>query len=486
MGLKQRTFHATKWATVLNGGNQLGRVLLQFLLAGILGPEVFGLAAQLLAVGLILDQAAEFGFNAAVIQRKELHDRHRNTAFAMNLGLGVALAALGLIGVRIYGSVVGWSEFVHLLQYVMPVPLVMALGHVQRALLTRELEFRLQTWANWAGNGANIVVAVGLALAGHGIWSILAGFYANYAAQAGVMWIGSDWRPRGWPRLDALRDLLSFGIYVAFARLFRAATRGIDVLLIGAVIGDVAAGLYSLGAKVGILAITQVGAVLNSVLFSSFSRMQDDTERMRSAFLKALRLLSVSSVVPVLGAFAVVPLLPVLLGPRWQEVTPVARILCFAAIWQGLGGTLVPVVLRGAGKPGLELLRATLMVATLPLFVLAGLPHGLTGICVAISIYWAIQMTFAQVLVARTLGTTLRQYAARTWDVLLAFGLATSATLWIEAAIPTTEVSGRLLEVAVVTPISLLLYAAVIHTLDRQVLPEIVRTAVSVLRSRRD
>ncbi len=484
MSLARRTFHATRWATALNGGNQLGRVLLQFLLAGILGPDVFGLAARLMAVGLILDQAAEFGFNAALIQRKRLGAGHRVGAFHMNLGLGLVLALAGLAAIWIHAAVAGWSEFTHLLQFVMPVPLVMALGHVQRALLTRALDFRLQTWANLGGNGANVVVAVGLALADRGVWSILAGFYANHATQAGVMWLGSDWRPRGWPRWRAIRDLLAFGVYVAVARLFRALTRGIDVLLIGALLGDGPAGLFSVGLRIGVLAINQIGAVLNSVLFASFSRLQDDPPRMRAAFLRALRLLSVSSVVPVIGAFALAPLVPVVLGEGWDEVAPVARVLCFAVVWQGLGGVLVPVVLRGAGRPGLELLRTGVMVVTLPLFVLVGVPHGLLGVCVALAGYWAIQMTLAQVLVARTVGTSLTQYLARVWDVVLAFVLATLAALAVEWALPGAGARGRIVDAALALPASLLVYGAVIHLLDRRAIPEVVRAVGQVARAK--
>ncbi len=484
MSLLARTLQATRWAAALNGANQLGRVILQLALAAILGPETFGLAARLMAVGLILDQAAEFGFNAAVIQRRTLEDRHRDGAFFMNLGLGAAMAAAGLAGVHLYAAAAGWSEFTRLLQFVMPIPVVMSLGHVQRALLIRRLDYRLQTLANVLGNGANIAVAVGMALGGWGVWSILAGFYANHGTQAAVMWFGTGWRPRALPRWRGIRELLSFGVYVALARLCRALTRGIDVLLIGALLGDGPAGIFAVATRVGVLAINQIGAVLNSVLFSSFSRIQDDRQRMARAFLRALRLISVSSVPPVVAAFALAPLVPAVLGGSWDPVVPAIRILCFAAVWQGLGGVLVPVVLRGAGRPGLELVRTGVMVVTLPLFVIAGVPHGLPGVCAGIAIYWAVQMALAQALVARTLGTTLRQYLARVWIAALAFVLAAAGVLAVERVLPPANGGqvGPGTALALVT--SLGIYAAAIHVGDRSLLPEVARMVLRVARTR--
>ena len=482
--LRQRTLHAVKWATVLNLVIQTGQFILQFLLARILGPEIFGLGARLLAVGSILDRASEFGFSAAVIQREKLGEKHRSTAFYMNLGLAVVIGAGGLVVVRGYAAIAGWSPFLEVLQFAVFLPLAMALGHVQRALLIRKLDFRTQSLAQAAAITAYIGVGVGMALAGFGVWSILAGFAANYSVLAVVFWISSDWRPSLLFRRDALRDLFGFGVYIALARAMFDLSKYLPVLLIGAVLGDVRAGLFSIAFKVGYATVSQVVSVLSSVLFSSFSRLQNDEEGLRQAYLESLRYMAVLSLVPVVVAYGAVPVLPPLMGEEWVDVVDLARILCFAAIWWGLGGELMPPILAGAGRPGLRFAAAAGTVIGLTFALLIGMRFGLVGACLATAVFYALNNVFYQWLIVRTVRSDLWQVVKRTWDAFVAFCLAAGSVhalerfvvgdgvLWVFGGAVLSSVAG------------VVVYAGFIHLVDRTILRDLAGTLKRMLAAR--
>jgi len=481
--LRERTLGAAKWATLLNGVSQAGHLVLQFLLAGILGPDTFGLAAQVIAVALILDQMSEFGFAAAVIQREDLEDRHLDTAFVMNLGLAAAVSLLGFGAVEAWSAAAGRTEFLDVLRWVLFLPVVSALGHVQRALLTRRLQYRLQTLATSAGILANIGLSVGLALAGAGVHAILAGYYANYAVQALVFWFGSGWRPR--LRFDpgALWGMVSFSMYVAFAKLMRALTRGVDVLVVGAFLGDRAAGLYSLGYRLGVVAVNQIGAVVGNVLFSSFSRMQAEPARLASAYLRSIRLLAATSLLPVLAAYAIVPALPVVLGDQWLDVTPVARVLAFAVAWQGLGQLLGPLALGSRGRSDLAFLSAAVSVLLLPPFLAAGVPFGLLPTCAAVAVFNAGAALFEQWLVERVIPFTLADFVAQVWRVLVAFVAAVAAVHGVEWVVP-GEGGMVLAQVAASGAAAAAAYVGALAVLDRPVIGEVAGTLAAFVRAR--
>ncbi len=482
--LRQRTFHAVKWASVLNLIIQAGQFLLQFLLARILGPEIFGLGARLLAVGSILDRASEFGFNAALIQRDDLEERHRSTAFYMNIALAVSTALLGVAAIRIYAGVAGWSPFLEVLQYAVFLPLVMALGHVQRSLMIRRLDYRTQTVAQALAITTYIGVGVGLALAGFGVWSILAGFLCNYAVLAAVFWITSDWRPRWLFHLGALRELFGFGVYIALARAMFDLGKYLPVLLIGSLLGDVRAGLFSIGFKVGYATVGQVVMVLNSVLFSSFSRLQKDEEGLKNAYLDSLRFMALSSLILVVVAYAVVPVLPRLMGPEWDPVVDVARILCFAAIWLGLGAELMPPVLSGAGRPDLRLWSTVFTVVGLTVSLVVGCRFDLLGACIAVSAFYALNNLVYQAVIARTIHIRLTQALARIWGPFVAFCAAVGSVEAVEHFLYRDHFWWAVMLACVTSVVALVVYAAVVHVTDRRAWRELVGTMKGIVAAR--
>lgn len=482
--LRQRTLHAVKWATVLNLLIQAGQFILQFLLARILGPEVFGLGARLLAVGSILDRASEFGFSAAVIQRDELKEKHRSTAFYMNLGLALAIGVGGLLLVRAYAGIGGWSPFLRVLQFAVFLPVAMALGHVQRALLIRKLDFRTQSLAQAAAILAYIGVGVGMALAGAGVWSILGGFAANYTVLAVVFWVVSDWRPSWAFGRDALRDLFGFGVYIALARAMFDLSKYMPVLLIGAVLGDVRAGLFSIAFKVGYATVSQVVSVLSSVLFSSFSRLQNDEEGLRSAYLESLRYMAVLSLVPVVVAYAAVPVLPPLMGDEWTDVLALARILCFASIWWGLGAELMPAILAGAGRPALRFVASLVTVVGLCIALLIGMRHGVEGACVATALFYGVNNVFYQWLIVRTVGSDLWQVCRRIWDPLVGFCLAAGSVHALERFLFGEGVLWTFGGAVLASIVGVAVYVGTVHLADRTVLRQLAGTLGKMLAAR--
>lgn len=482
--LKSRTLHATRWAAVLSLTLQAGRLVVHFVLAWMLGPETFGLAARVLAVGNILDMAAELGFIASVIQRADLTDRHLRTAFTANLLLAGFLGVAGLAGLWGYEAWFGPSDFTRILVGVAPLPLVLALGHVPQALMTRNLDFRPLAVANGWGTLAYIGVAVGLGAAGAGAWAVLAGFYANFLVLAAVLWRRSSWRPALGLGRREFYDLFGFGSYHALSKFLNALTRGLDVLLVGWRLGNAAAGLYSVGIRVGALAVGQVGNVLNSVMFSTFSRMQDDRPRLADAYVRSTRYMAVVSSLFVVLAYAVVPVLPLVIGGAWDEAVPLARILCFYAFWTGAGGTLVPPVLSGLGRSDHSFQAMVLRTVFLVAFLWVGMEFGLRWASWSVVGCQVASNLAAQAFVTRDLGVPMRAFLGAVRESLAGLLVAVGVIHGLEAlvAVQGWEVAARAVLVAAVAVAAFL---GTVHALNRRVLREVLGLLAGVIRTRR-
>lgn len=481
--LRRTALAATRWAAILSLTMQTGRLVVHFVLAWMLGPETFGLAARVLAVGTILDMAAELGFIAAVIQRADLTERHLRTAFTANLALAVAIGVVGLAGLGVWVAWAGASDFTRILVAVAPLPLVLALGHVPQALMTRDLDFRSQAVANAWGSLAYIGVAVGLGAAGAGAWAVLVGYYANFLVVAAILWHRSTWKPAlGFGRRE-FRDLFGFGSYHAMSKFLNALTRGLDVLLVGWRLGNAAAGLYSVGIRVGALAVGQVGNVLNSVMFSAFSRLQDDRPRMADAYVRSTRYMAVVSSLFVVLAYAVVPVLPLVIGGAWDEAVPVARILCFYAFWTGAGGTLVPAVLSGLGRSDHSFCAMVLRTVFLVAFLWVGMAFGLRWAAWSVVGYQVASNLVAQAFVTRDLGVPMRAFLGAVWESVAGLLVAVGVVHAIEAlvAVQGWEVAARAVLIAVLAAAAFL---GTVHALNRRVLREVGDLVTNLLRIR--
>ncbi len=480
MSLRDQTFYATKWATILNVSVYLGQFVLQLAIAYLLGPDIFGLAARIIAITVIIDQAAELGFTAALIQKRELDSRDTHTGFTANLALACLLSVGSVLAVQTYGNFYGWTPFLDLLRYVLPIPILIALGNVQRALLTRELDFRTQTVTRVVGVVANMGVAIGLAVSGFGIWAIIAGFYANHLAQLFVLWTRVSWKPRLRVYMESLRQLFSFGVYVGLSRLLMESTRNLEILIIGASLGDLLAGLFSLGYRIGIAAVNQV-AVIANVLFPSFSRLQDEPVRLISNYLKSVRLLAVTSAVATLAAYVLAPVFVLILGSEWGELVPVTRALCVVALTVGLGSNLVHPILSGAGRPDVRFGLAVFDLVMKALVVFAALKWGLMGVCYAVAAYYFARMFFEQWIVGRTVGFGLMAFTRQVADVVVAFAAGAAATHTVELAMP--DLHG-LIRAAIAGICALAAYVGTLAITDRTIVRETLATLTAVLRSR--
>ena len=94
----RRTFRsAVAWSIAASGGRFGINSLLVFILAAILGPTDFGVVALAFVYVEFLRMLLDQGFNAALIQRKNLTRLHLDSVFWMVLAASLLLA-IGSVG----------------------------------------------------------------------------------------------------------------------------------------------------------------------------------------------------------------------------------------------------------------------------------------------------------------------------------------------------------------------------------------------------
>src|SRR4051812_14255219 len=171
----QRSFlNALKWAYSANWGEKAFSSVFTFALAAMLGPRDFGVVSIALIYIAFIQMLLNQGLLAALVQKKNLEASHLDTVFWTNLAFSLSLAGISILLSGWWGRVNHLPELGFVISALSVCIPIEGLAIVQVAVLQRDMDFKslaLRTNASVVLGG---VVGVVMALAGYGIWALVA------------------------------------------------------------------------------------------------------------------------------------------------------------------------------------------------------------------------------------------------------------------------------------------------------------------------
>jgi O-antigen/teichoic acid export membrane protein len=413
--LRSRVLHGIAWKVVSQVVVQFSRVVVAIVLARLLTPDDYGLAAMVLVFAALIFIFSDLAFGAALVQRRAITDRDRSTAFWMTSAGGLAFTLIGIALSGPIASLYGEPEVRPLFAALSLSFFVTALGTTQKALLTREMDFRRLEVRLMAGTVAAAAAGICAAAFGAGAWAIITQQLMLAAVSTALLWFSSSWRPRLDFSLASLRSMSGFTGNVLGTQVLFYLSRNADNLLIGRFLGAAPLGAYALAYNLVFLPLSRVASPIQEVLFPAFSRLQDDRRALASAWVRVNRLVAALCLPALLGLVIVAPeFVVVVLGERWEAAIPVIQILAWAGLLQSLQ-RLNSSVLQACNSTG-TLFRFSLVASTANVISFAiGLRWGIVGVAAG----YALSNTFLQPLytwlTARTVGisfgTTIRSFS---------------------------------------------------------------------------
>jgi O-antigen/teichoic acid export membrane protein len=403
---------------VLSQALNLGAYLV---IARLVTPDEYGVyvaGSLVTGVGLSLSSG---GLQAAVIQRRERVEEALNTAVVSSLAVGVALALFALATAplvtlffhdhragEIAAALSGWA-------------VLRCAGIVPGALMQRRFSFLRRVVVEPFGILAFGIVSVVATSSGMGAWGLVVGTYASAAVQLVLSWALVRWRPS--LRLASFAtwlELASFARHLFASELLRRVSTELPAAVVGRSLGADALGQYRYGERFGTQPQSAMTNVAAYVLLPAFARIAADAERLRRAFLRALRWIVL---VAAPAGFILLPLgeplAVALLGERWHGAGSVMMALCAYTA----AGSLVQVAVEAfkvVARPDLLPRVRGLTAAATVAGVTAGLPFGIAGVAAGVSAAGLVTAVYAAFLASRILGIPLRAICAELWAPLAA------------------------------------------------------------------
>ena len=483
MGLREKAVRGVAWSAVRNWGSRLITLVVWIVLARLLSQTAFGLIAAATAYVAFINVFVEQGVVSAIIQRDELEDGHLDTAFWVNLGTGVVLAGASVAAAPLVARFFDEPQLGPVIQWMAPALVLAALAGMPQALFERELDYRLLAIREFVAVLVGGVVGIGMAVQGFGVWSLVGWQLGERTASVVVLWAATAWRP-GWQVTRRhFHDLFSFGINVVGTNLLDYLNNRSDDLIILYVLGPTALGFYEIAYRLftnGTQIVTQSVA---SVAFSTFSRLQDEPDRMRQGFYTATRVVSVIAFPIFLGAAALAPeFVEVLFGAKWLPLSAdVFQVLAFIGVLHAIFYFNAAIMLA-AGQPSWRLaVNAINAVVNVAAFVLV-VRWGIVAVAAAYVVRGYLLAPLPLVLVRRLIGMEwgayLRSFGAPALSTaIMAAGVLALRTALIDAATP-------LVVLLACVPAGALMYGGTLWLLAPDRVQQVIGLVVSVLPSR--
>lgn len=327
--LGRQTVSGLSWQVLASAIKFVSSFGIGIALARLLPPEDFGIVGLAYIATGFAATLANLGLGPALIQRKELTERHVRVCQTLSLGMGVVMTAALFAAAGPISAFFKDARVAPVLQALAFTFLFTGLGITSGALLTRRLAFktlvRVELLASIAGYGG---VAVAMAAAGFGYWSLVGGTLAQTVLSSLLKYVAARHPLRPLVARAETRDLLGFSAGVSLEGIVNYFARQGDYFVVGRMMSAASLGLYSRAYALMQLPQTFLGTALSRVLFPVASRVQEDEERFRRAYLTTLSL-SVALSLPIsLGMVVLAPeFILTLYGDAWTETVPLLQIL---------------------------------------------------------------------------------------------------------------------------------------------------------------
>jgi lipopolysaccharide exporter len=417
----------------------------------LLSPAAFGLMAMANLVVLFTQFFARMGLASALVQKPDLsEDEIRASSTA---GIAIGLACLGVVWILA-------PAVAALFRAPALPPILRALGvsfvfmgwsMTGLGLLRRQLRFRTLSVIS-AGTYVfgYLVVGVGLALLGAGVWSLVAASVTSTATQAVWQYAIVRHPLRPVLRWEPYREVCSYGARLSGAYLLNYVGGNLDTFTVTRITSATVLGQYT---RAYYLVFQPLGnylaQALTNVLFSTLSRIQEDLARLRRAYLSVLSLGNLM-LFPICAGIAVAAqeLVLVVLGPQWDLAVGLVPWFALAG-GCNVASQLTQLLADARAELNRSLAVQTAYIVGLALLILLALPFRSQGV-------WVIAAAVAAAEVLRYVGylalarRVLEMPSSRVWQAhapaafaSAGVALAIAATRWAAAGhAPTLVVFG--------------------------------------------
>lgn len=408
-------------------------------LARILVPADFGLIAMALSVSGLVELITLLGFDLALIRKTDATRSHFDSAWTLGI-LFRTLASVVLAGsataVSVYYDDPRLVDIIYVYAFV---TFISGFENIGIVVFRKDFKFNQEFRFQLTKKLLAVIGTVAMAFYFRSYWALVLGtLFSQLIAVLLSYWMHS-YRPRF--DVSAWREMLGFSAWVVFNNLMLYARKRGSDFIIGPILGAQALGSYRVAKEIAALPTTELTMPIMRSVFPGFSKIKDDKERLRKAYLLAQGGIAVATLPTCAALFVLAEqCVYLLLGPKWMSIVLLVKICTLYGALKILQGNR-HALLMAVGKPywiGIMVVAEVLVALPMIYFFLKS-GGGIETAAWASVFASIVILPLGLTLVSKTLGLRRYEFLAVIWRPGLATVGMGAALYWLRTLLPPPE-----------------------------------------------
>ena len=379
--LKNKTVKGAGWSAIDNISQYIISFFVSLILARLLSPEDYGLIGLITIFTVISTTIINGGFTSALIRKKNATDKDYNTVFIVNVVVSILLYFILYISAPYIAVFFSRTELVALVR-VQSIGLVIAsFAIVQRAKLIKKIDFKTQTNITVISSILGGIIGITCAYLGMRVWALVVYNLSLLCLSTLFLWFFNRWIPNFHFSKQSFNELFGYSWKLLFSGLLDSVWKEIYQLVIGKFYQPIQLGYFTRANQFAALFSSNLTNIVQRVSFPALSELQDDSIKLKEAYVKVIKLTMLVTFTLMMGLAAIAePMIEILIGSKWLPCVPFLQILCFQMILYPLHAiNLNMLQVKGRSDLFLKLEIYKKIVAVVPL-----------GLGAFVGIYWML------------------------------------------------------------------------------------------------
>lgn len=342
--LQKKTINSVFWSFVSKISTRSLDLIKIIVVARLLSPEDFGLFGIALLTIAIFQVFSQTGFKESIIQNKKDIKSHLNTAWTTLVIRGFVIYGIVFLISPFLAGFFGEPRAELILQTIGIILILQGFQNIAVIFLRKELEFKKKFVLDLGKTLPSFILTISLAFIIKNVWSLVFGILIGEVSMLFISYLIYPYKPRFEFKKDKALELFTFGKWIFLSSILMFLITQGDDIFVGKVLGTSALGIYQLAYTLSNTPVTEVTYVISGVTFPAYSKIQDDFESLKSAFLKVFQSINLLSI-PI-GLMIIsfsYEFTEIFLGEEWNQIVPIIHLLTVLGMTRALGATLGPL-----------------------------------------------------------------------------------------------------------------------------------------------
>lgn len=469
-GFSARVRSAVFWRSGSQIAAQLVMWAATIIVVRLLDPHDYGLFAMTQVVLVLFNFLNGYSFASSLIQSDSVNKQRIAQVFGLLILLNTTLAAVQFVSAPLAAIYFKQPIVADMLRVQTLLYLATPFIALPSALLARGLDFRNQAMANMVAAFASAATALGCALSGLGLWTLVITPIVLFMTRAIGLTIAAHLLV--WPSFDfrGAGSILSFGGALMLCQFFWIIQSQADIFIAGRMFDPHDLGLYAEA-----LFLTQIFTAkfippLNEVAFPAYAELDKAGGGIGRAFATSVRM-TMFVACPLYVGMAVVaePMIATLFGPKWMEMAPLVAVLALAMPFFAMQIIFSPAT-NALGKPGIYVKTSLANAIVMSVAFLIGAQYGIRGLTMAWIFGTPLMLAVTIFLSRRAIGTSWRALAGAVWPSAGA-ALVMGGAVWFAKALTVSLPAPAAL--ALLAGLGVAIYLGLLWFLDRTAITDL-------------